>query len=108
MPVECRIAADDQGSYCCFILRAGRVVADGDLASLRGPASVEQTVVKVPPEQTALAMQALGGQALDEGRVAAPLAPPEAARRLVAAGVAILELGPGHRRLEDIFAGLTA
>ena len=87
------------------ILRAGKVVAEGSLDELR--ASGGQTrVVVVVAEQT-LAEQAIGEQAIGPGILRTALPPAEVARRLVAAGVGILELGPEARTLEDVFAGLT-
>jgi ABC-2 type transport system ATP-binding protein len=88
------------------ILRAGKVVAEGELAELR--AASGRTLVKVPPAEVPPAQRAIEGQAIGDGTLATTLPPGEAARRLVAAGLTILELGPEARRLEDVFAGLTS
>src|SRR5262249_36639660 len=72
----------------------GRVVADpalADLAAARAPRA------RVPAADTAAALAALGdGATATADVVTAPLPPDEVARRLVAAGVAVLELGPAR------------
>ena len=88
------------------ILRAGKVVAEGELAELRVASG--RTIARMVPGEMALAQQAIDGEVIGADTLATALPPSEAARRLVAAGLSILELGPEARRLEDVFAGLTA
>jgi ABC-2 type transport system ATP-binding protein len=88
------------------VLRAGRVVAAGALDELRQAA--RGTRVVVAPADEAAAVQVVDGRAVAPGVVTTSLDASEAARRLVAAGVAIRELGPEIRSLEDVFHGLTA
>ena len=88
------------------ILAAGRVVAEGAVADLR---AVEgKTRVTVAPADVERAREMLDGEILDAraGRLAAALPPDEVARRLVAAGIALVELAPA-RTLEDAFRALT-
>jgi len=87
-------------------LRAGRVVAEGALEELRRSSGATRVVVAAAEEPAA--RQAVDGRALGAGVVVTDLPAPEAARRLVAAGVAIREIGPETRTLEDVFLGLTS
>jgi ABC-2 type transport system ATP-binding protein len=92
------------------ILAAGRVVADAPVASLR--AGGAGTRVVVAPDDLEAARLALGGDeetsVVDAaaGVLRASQGTAECARRLVAAGVAVLEVAP-VRTLEDAFQELT-
>jgi ABC-2 type transport system ATP-binding protein len=88
------------------ILAAGRVVAQGSVAELR--AAEGRTRVSVAPDDLEAAREVLEAEVLDAraGRLAAALAPDEVARRLVAAGIGVVELSPA-RSLEDAFRALT-
>ena len=74
------------------VLRAGRVVAEGALDEIRRSARGTRVVVAAADE--AVAMQALEGRALGQGIISTTLSAPEAARRLVGAGVAIRRSAP--------------
>jgi ABC-2 type transport system ATP-binding protein len=93
------------------ILVKGRVVAEDTPAALRARLAGGGALVAVAPESVEAARAALGeGATVVEaaaGRLRAPIAPEEAARRLAAAGLAPRELGPDERSLEDVFAALT-
>jgi ABC-2 type transport system ATP-binding protein len=90
------------------ILAAGRVVADAPVAALRAGAAGSRVVVA--PADVAAARAALGDDVAvadaGAGVVRAAAAPDECARRLVAAGVAVIEIAPA-RSLEDVFQQLT-
>ncbi len=84
------------------IIREGRIVADASVTSLRAV-----TRARVRAEASAAALAALGEGATEVGAglLQTPLPPEEVARRLVAAGIDLLELT--RRPLEDLFGALT-
>ena len=89
------------------VLAAGKVVADAPVAELR--AGGVETRVVVRPEDLAAACAALADPRVIDAaagvlRVAAP--PAECARRLVAAGIEVLEVAPA-RTFEETFQKLT-
>jgi ABC-2 type transport system ATP-binding protein len=84
------------------ILVGGRVVAEGAPASLAGTG----TRVVVPAASLEAARELLDGTLVGEA-VRTSLVADEAARRLVAAAIPIVALGP-ERTLEDVFRGLTS
>jgi ABC-2 type transport system ATP-binding protein len=87
-----------------IILVGGKVVADGAAGALGGGG----TRVVVAPDAVAAAAAALdGAEVAGAGVLHTALPADEAARRLVAAGVAIVALGPTGS-LEDVFRGVTS
>jgi ABC-2 type transport system ATP-binding protein len=87
------------------ILVAGRVVADGAVAELGAAAGMTRVVVA--PEAIAAARAAVDGEVADAA-IRTRLPPDEAARRLVAAGVAIVAIGPESRTLEEVFRSVAS
>jgi ABC-2 type transport system ATP-binding protein len=87
------------------ILVGGRVVAQGAAGELGAASGATRAVV--PPDALEAARAALDGEVVD-GAVRTRLSVDEAARRLVAAGVTILALGPEARTLEDVFRVVTS
>jgi ABC-2 type transport system ATP-binding protein len=87
------------------ILVRGRVVAEGAPDALRARPGGAGSRVRVPLESLPRAREALGAEVTDEraGRLRAPVAPDQAALRLVEAGCPILELLPDERTLEEVF-----
>jgi gliding motility-associated transport system ATP-binding protein len=103
------------------VLVAGRVAAEGTPAELRarGAAAAPEATpvrvrvrVRVDDIERARAALATGGAEATvvdaaAGRLRAALPPDEVARRLVAAGCALVEIAPEERSLEEVFAELT-
>jgi ABC-2 type transport system ATP-binding protein len=83
------------------ILSRGRVVADV------APNAGEEVRVVVASGEAARAAELVEGTAEGDAIVRCGLAPDEAARRIVGAGIAILELGRERRRLEELFLEAT-
>ena len=86
------------------IIRRGKLVYDGDLAGIAD----ERVILKIvaePAEQAAQWFRALGGEALEDGRVLFPRGtdPAVVARRLVEGGLHLRELTPVRRSLEDVY-----
>jgi ABC-2 type transport system ATP-binding protein len=90
------------------ILVGGRVVAAGAPETLGAGGGGVRVVVA--PDAVGAAAAALDGEVLDAaaGRLRAPVAPDEAARRLVAAAIRIEAIVPEARTLEEVFAQATA
>jgi ABC-type multidrug transport system ATPase subunit len=94
------------------VIRGGRLVAQGTIGELRG--SPHLVVRAAPPEKArSLLEQLVGAEALEtagDGVFSLNVDPRSAAEvntRLVSAGLAVTELRPVERSLEDVFMDLT-
>jgi ABC-2 type transport system ATP-binding protein len=95
------------------VISAGRLRAESTVTELRGAASV---LVRATPADVALATaMAVAGddavQLLDDGALRLAVDParsPELARALVGAGVAVHEIRPAERSLEEVFFEMTS
>jgi ABC-2 type transport system ATP-binding protein len=91
-----------------LVIGAGRIVADGSVASLLG---ADGTVVRsADPAALARALEAAGFSVRhDDGALLVPSAEPSAVGAIAAAaGLALTDLRPQNRGLEDLFFQLTA
>ncbi|HKA87389.1 MAG TPA: ABC transporter ATP-binding protein [Haliangiales bacterium] len=89
-----------------LILVGGKLRAEGSLDALRRGGA---TRLRVAPGEETRAREALGeGAEIVDGALRVPLPPEEAARRVVGAGCALVELGRDDRSLAELFAELTS
>ena len=94
------------------VIRRGRLVAEGRIDELRGGAKL---IVRAEPADRARALleSAVGSQNLapgEDGKFTITVDMARAAElnaKLVQAGIAVTELRPGERSLEDVFMELT-
>jgi ABC-type multidrug transport system ATPase subunit len=92
------------------VIHHGRLIADGTVAELRGTGGL---LVRAEPADHARALIARtcgGNPTVDDGalRIAVPpVRAPEINRALVSGGVAVYEIRPAERSLEDVFLQLT-
>ena len=90
-----------------LVIGSGRIVADGSVASLLG--SEGTTVRAASPDHLARALEAAGFSVHhDDGALVVPSAEPAAVGAVAAAaGIALTDLRPTQRGLEDVFFQLT-
>jgi len=92
------------------LMRNGRLIAQGELASLLGTDAPRLFIRTGDDRRSAAALEAAGWQArpADGGIVASGGDPGEAARTIVAAGLDLRELGPRRTDLETLYLELAA
>jgi ABC-type multidrug transport system ATPase subunit len=92
------------------VIHRGRVIAEGTVAELRGAAGLLVRAEPLEQARTVIERADVGDVSLDRGvlQVAVDPAPaPELNRALVGAGLAVYEIRPVERSLEDVFLQLT-
>jgi ABC-type multidrug transport system ATPase subunit len=92
------------------VIHRGRLIAEGTVAELRGQAGLLVRAEPVEQARTLVQRASVGDVTVDDGalRVAVdPARAPEVNRVLVGAGLAVYEIRPVERSLEDVFLHIT-
>jgi ABC-2 type transport system ATP-binding protein len=92
------------------VIHRGRVIAEGTVAELRGAAGLLVRAEPLEQARTVIERADVGDVSLDRGVLQVAVDPawaPELNQALVGAGLAVYEIRPVERSLEDVFLQLT-